>query len=64
MRRAMYEEIDEDQWDKLVKELERFYKKDGKPELDRYCLQFDVTLDPGNSFLVLVRYCNYSINQQ
>lgn len=48
LRRAMYEEIDEDQWDKLVRELERFYKKDGKPELDRYCLQFDVTLDPGS----------------
>ena len=47
LRRAMYEEIDEDQWEKLVKELERFYKKDGKAEMDKFCLQFDCTLDPG-----------------
>ena len=47
LRRAMYEELDEDQWEKLVRELERFYKKDGKTEMDRFSLQFDLTLDPG-----------------
>ena len=33
---------DEDKWEKIVKEMEKFYAKEGKPELDRSVAGWDI----------------------
>ena len=45
MRRPMFEEeiFDDGDWDEVVKKYDKFYTgKDGKAEMDRICLQFDL----------------------
>ena len=55
MRQPLYEDefYDDGDWDEVVKKLDKFYTgKDGKGEMDRICLQFDIhTITDGNEEL-------------
>ena len=45
MRKPLFEDddLDEDAWEDMVRKLEKFYTgRDGKAEMDRICLQFDL----------------------
>ena len=55
MRKPMFEDdlMDDGDWEELVRKLDKFYTgKDGKGEMDRICLQFDIhTITDGNEEL-------------
>ena len=55
MRKPLYEDefFDDGDWEEVVKKLDKFYTgKDGKGEMDRICLQFDLhTITDGNEEL-------------
>ena len=55
MRKPMYEDefYDDCEWEEVVSKLDKFYTgKDGKTEMDRICLQFDIhNITDGNEEL-------------
>ena len=55
MRKPMFEDdlMDDGDWEELVRKLDKFYTgKEGKAEMDRVCLQFDLhNLTDGNEEL-------------
>lgn len=45
MRRPLFEDdmLDDESWEDIVRKLDKFYTgRDGKAEMDRICLQFDI----------------------